>query len=67
MKKEKGAITIITLVTVLFMLAFLISTYSIITNRRQAQAEIRSEMKKIYEKEVNNVEEVYNSYFANEN
>lgn len=41
MKKNRGAITIITLVTVLFMLSFLISTFVIIQNRRQAQEEIK--------------------------
>ena len=38
MKKERGAITLITLVTILLMIAFLISTFTIIMNRRQAQA-----------------------------
>ncbi len=64
MKKENGAITVITLVTMLFMLAFLLSTYTIITNRRQAQAELKEEMRKTYETEVDNVEEIYNDYVA---
>lgn len=41
MKKERGSITIITIVTILFMLSFLISTFVIIQNRRQEQAEIK--------------------------
>lgn len=41
MKKERGAITLLTLITILFMLSFLISTYVIIANRRQAQEEIK--------------------------
>ena len=45
MKKERGAITLITLVTILFMLAFLVSTFTIIMNRRQSQAEIKRETK----------------------
>ena len=67
MKNERGSITVITLVTILFMLAFLISTYSIIANRRQAQAEIKAETRKIYGTEVDNVEEIYNSYLAKVN
>lgn len=67
MKKERGAITVITLVTILFMLSFLISTFVIISNRRQAQAEIKKETKGIYEAEIGNEEEIYQSYFADEN
>lgn len=66
MKKERGAITIITLTTILFMLAFLISTFVIVANRRQAQAEIKSETKKIYEEDVDNVDQIYADYFAAE-
>lgn len=67
MKKERGSITIITLATVLFMLSFLISSFVIISNRRQAQAEIKKETKAIYENEVNNADAIYNEYFADEN
>ena len=67
MKKERGAITLITLVTILFMLAFLVSTFTIIMNRRQSQAEIKRETKEIYESDVENAEQVYKSYFAGEN
>lgn len=67
MKKERGAITLITLVTILFMIAFLISTFAIIMNRRQAQAELKKETKGIYESDVENVEQVYQDYFADKN
>lgn len=67
MKKEQGSITVITLVTILFMLSFLISTFVIISNRRQAQAEIKRETKGIYEEEIEDAEEIYQSYFANAN
>lgn len=67
MKKEKGSITIITLVTILFMLSFLISSFAIIANRRQAQAEIKKETREIYEGKVENVEDIYQSYFAKTN
>lgn len=66
MKKERGAITLITLVTILLMIAFLISTFTIIMNRRQAQAEIKKETQEIYESDVEDVEQVYQSYFAGE-
>ena len=41
LKKERGAITLITLVTIVFMISFLIGTYVIMSNRRQAQEEIK--------------------------
>lgn len=65
-KSEKGAITILVLVSVLFMVSFLISAYVIIANKVQTQKEIISETKSIYEDKAT-MEEVYNSYFSNSN
>lgn len=67
MKKERGAITILTLVTILFIISFLVSTFVIITNRRQAQAEIKKKTQEIYESDIGQEEQIYKSYFANEN
>lgn len=66
MKKERGAITIITLVTILFMLTFLISTFTIVANRRQAQAEIKNETQGLYESDLENIDQIYEDYFAEE-
>lgn len=66
MRKDRGAITIITLTTILFMLAFLISTFTIIANRRQAQAEIKQQTKEIYEGNVENIDQIYDEYFGEE-
>lgn len=67
MKKERGSITIITLTTILFLISFLISTYIIIANKRQAQEEIRRKTELLYESDVENAEEIYNGYFADAN
>ena len=67
MKNQRGAITIITLVTILFMLAFLISTFTIIANRRQIQAEIKQETKEIYEKDIENREQIYTNMIEQAN
>lgn len=64
MKKNRGAITIITLTTILFMLAFLIGAYTIVMNRRQVQAEIKKKTKDIYQNDVKNAEQIYQGYFA---
>ncbi len=66
LKNENGAITILVVVSVLFMVSFLISSYTIIANKVQAQKEMITETKKIYENN-SNMEETYNSYFNNEN
>lgn len=66
MKKERGSITIVTLVTIIFMLSILVSVNVIVLNREQAQAEIKRETKKIYENGLDNIEDEYNSYFAQE-
>lgn len=66
MKKERGAITILTLVTILFIISFLVSTFVIITNRRQAQAEIKKKTQEIYESDIGQEEQIYKSYFAHE-
>lgn len=67
MKNNKGAITIIVLTTTLFMIAFLVSTYTILANRRQTQAEIKRETKAIYERDIENQDEIYLNYFVEEN
>ncbi len=64
-KSESGAITILVLVSVLFMLSFLISSYVIIANKVQAQKEIIAQTKSIYENY--NMDEIYNGYFSNNN
>ncbi len=66
LKKENGAITIITLVSILFMISFLISSYMRISNKVKSQKEILNETKEIYESKVS-MEEIYNSYFNNSN
>ncbi len=65
LKSEKGAITIIVLVSVLFFVSFLISSYVIIANKVQAQKEMIEETKKIYEPK-SSIEDIYNSYFSSD-
>lgn len=66
MKNQKGAITLITLGTVIFIIAFLLSSFVIISNRLQAQAEIKKETKNLYAKDLNNMDKIYKSYFPTE-
>jgi len=65
LKSENGAITIIVIVSVLFFVSFLISSYVIIANKVQTQKEIIAETKKVYET-TSSMEDIYNSYFSND-
>lgn len=60
-KSERGAITIIALASVLLITAFLITTYTAVSNKVKTQKEVINETKKIYETE--SAEEAYNSFF----
>lgn len=65
-KSENGAITMIVLVSVIFIVSFLISSYVLISNKAQTQKDIIEETRKIYEP-IGSMEEIYNSYFNNSN
>lgn len=65
LKRENGAITIITLVSILFIVSFLVSSYILISNKVKAQKDIIAETRNIYESK-STMEEIYNSYFSNE-
>lgn len=64
LKNENGAITILALVSVLFMISFLISSYLIIANKAKSQKEMISQTREIYNS-TKSMEEIYNSYFSN--
>ncbi len=66
LKKENGAITVVTLVTILFIVSFLMSSYIIVANKVKTQKEMLNETKKVYES-TSTMEEIYNSYFRNGN
>lgn len=67
LKNENGGITVIALVSVLFMVSFLVSAYIIAANKVQVQKEIIQETIRIYESE-KSMEELYNSHLSqNEN
>lgn len=65
-KDQNGAIAVLVLVSVIFVVSFLISAYTLISNKVKTQKEIILETKNIYETE-KNMEEIYNSYFNNSN
>ena len=62
--KEKGSASLFVLITVLFFIVFLISMYGYITNSEVTQLEQISKIKDIYEKDVNNVDDIYDKLVA---
>jgi len=65
LSNQKGSITMLVLVTMLFLLAFLMSSYMIVSNRAQKQKQISNEIQEIYRNK-QDLNEVYNSYFNEE-
>lgn len=62
-KSQKGAITLVVLITMLFLTAFLMSMYIGLANKAQTSAETTKQIQEKY----NNIEEanaIYDSYFA---
>ena len=66
LRSENGAITMLVLITVIFLVSFLISSYILVANKAKTQKEIIEETRKIYEP-TSTMEEIYNSYFNNGN
>ena len=60
-KKEKGAIVLLVVVTIFMFVLILGGTYFAITNLRKSQLESDLRIQEIYGGDVENIEEVYNS------
>lgn len=60
-KSEKGAITMLVLISLVFLTTFLISSYAIMSNKMKTQKKVISDTKEIYESY--NLSEMYESYF----
>lgn len=64
LKNQNGAVTLLVLISLLFFITFLASTYIIVSNKAESQIEIRQQIKKGYE--LQNEQDVYNSYFGDQ-
>lgn len=63
MKEEKGAITLLVVVTMLFIISFLITMHIIVSNKLQGQLQRSEEIKKVYNNS-DEAENIYNSMIA---
>ena len=60
LKKEKGAILIYVLISMLILIILLMGVYNLITNKHITQLEIAQQIKSTYEEDVNNIDAIYN-------
>lgn len=61
LKSEKGGVTVYVLVAMLILTVTLISIYISITNKQITQLEVSEQIKAVYEKDMNNIDGVYNN------
>lgn len=62
LKNEKGSISLIAIISVLFLTSFLISTYLIMNNKAKTQLEVTKRTMEIYNN-ADEAEQIYNNYF----
>ena len=63
LKSQKGAITLVTLITMLFILAFTITTYVFMANKATTEIEITEEVRKKYNN-LGDLDNIYNNYLG---
>ncbi|MGN1326934.1 MAG: hypothetical protein ACI4VQ_02455 [Clostridia bacterium] len=61
LKNDRGSITTIVLVTVLFILAILSTAYAVTATLRKSQLKSEITTKEVYGSDLNNINEIYNS------
>lgn len=61
---EKGSLTLFVTLAMLFFMIFLVALYVSTTNEQRAQLAITARIKEIYEKDLDNVEEIYNDFIG---
>lgn len=66
MKNEKGSLALFVTIAMLFFMAFLLALFLSTTNEQKTQLAVTARIKEIYEKDVNNIEEIYNTFIGTE-
>lgn len=64
-KSDKGAVTTVVLVTVIFFLTILSTAYMVTATLRKSQLKSDIAAKEVYEKDFNNIDEISNSLKRN--
>lgn len=66
-RKQKGAVTLLVVITVLFMFVVLTAAFYATTSMRETQLQSDLQIKEDYEKEINQIEDVYANLIASGN
>ena len=66
-KKQKGAVTLLVVITVLFMIVVLTAAFYATISMRETQLQSDLQIKEDYEKQINQVEDVYANLIASGN
>lgn len=61
LKSEKGAISLYVLLAMLLITITLVSIYVSLTNEHLTQLDVAEQIKLTYEKDMNNIDDVYNN------
>ena len=61
LKNEKGAVSFYVLLAMLLITITLVSLYVSLTNKHLTQLDVAEQIKSIYEKDINNIDNVYNN------
>ena len=61
LKNEKGAISLYVLLAMLLITITLVSIYVSLTNEHLTQLDVAEQIKLTYEKDMNNIDDVYNN------
>lgn len=65
-KNEKGSLALFVTIAMLFFMAFLLALFLSTTNEQKTQLAVTARIKEIYEKDVNNIDEIYNTFIGTE-
>lgn len=60
-KNEKGSISLYVIVAMIFFLIFAVGAYIAISNSRVMQIKAQEQIREVYGKDVDNLEEIYNA------
>ena len=64
LKNEKGSVSLYALIAMLILMVVLLNVYIFNTQKQSRNLEITKQIKTTYEKDINNVNNVYNNLIA---
>lgn len=65
MKNQKGSISLFVLIAMIFFSIYVLAIYNSISNSQVVQLKANERIKEIYEKDIENVDEIYTNIITN--